>query len=176
MKKELARHFFYLIILFVPIFILKYLNIHNWPFIIGGIIGTILPDIDHVIYVYYLRPYELTSQRVMFEAKKGNLWATWDLLSSTRSERTNLILHSVLFQILFTILSFLVITSSGSLFGKGLVLAFLLHLLVDEIWDLKANGNLFSWFKNIPIVLDISQVKYYLYANAAIILVFGFLL
>lgn len=164
------------IILVVPIFILRYLNVSNWPFLVGCFIGVILPDIDHYIYVYYLRPYEVTSQRVMYDVKKGNLWQSWDLLSATRSERTNLILHSILFQVLFLILSFLIISSSSSLLGKGLVLAFLLHLLVDQYLDLKSNGNLANWFKNIPIQLDTLQLNLYLIFNLAAILIFGFLL
>lgn len=176
MKKELALHFLIALILFIPVFVLRYLNISSWPFWIGVIIGTLLPDIDHIIYVYYLRPYEVTSQRVMYEAQKGNLWKTWDLLSATRSERTNLILHSILFQALFLVLSFLVVTSSANLLGRGLVLAFLLHLLVDEIIDLKALGNLQSWFRYLPFQLDTMQINIYLIVNAAAILIFGLLL
>lgn len=183
MKKELALHFITLIILFVSISIFKaifsgqFSTILNfWPFWIGGIIGTILPDIDHIIYVYYLRPYEVTSQRVIQGVQTGNLWESWDLLSGTREERTNLILHTVLFQILFLVLSFLVITSSGNLLGKGLVIAFLLHLLVDEIIDLQAIGSLTNWFKQIPIQLDTTQLNIYLVVNALVILFFGFFL
>lgn len=184
MKHELALHFFAAIVFFVLISILRnYLNISFWPFWVGGIIGTVLPDIDHVIYVYYLRPYELTSQRVMYEAQKGNLMQSWNLLSSSRSERINLILHNAVFQSLFVVLSFLVVTSSGKFLGRGLVIAFLLHLLIDQIWDLRANGNLNNWFKNIPIVLDKQslsldkmQLNIYLIFNFAAILIFGFLL
>lgn len=183
MKKELALHLLTTLILFVPIFIFRYLNIHLLSanlvflaFLVGGIVGAILPDIDHIIYVYYLRPYEVTSQRVMYEAQKGNLMQSWDLLSRTRSERTNLILHTVMFQVIFLFLSFLVMTSSGSLFGRGLVLAFLLHLLVDEILDLKETGNMTHWFKNIPIQLDQMQLNIYLIANAAAIFIFSFLM
>lgn len=176
MKKELALHFLTTLILFIPIFFLKFLNISFLPFLIGGIVGTLLPDIDHIIYVYYLHPYEVTSQRVMYQAQKGNLMASWDLLSNTRSERKDLILHTVVFQIIFVLLSFLVFTSSTSLFGRGLVLAFLLHLLVDEYLDLKQTGTLINWFKNLPIQLDNLQLNVYLLTNAALILIFGFLL
>ncbi len=169
MKKELALHILTTLILLIPIFLIRFLNLSNWPFFVGGLIGAILPDIDHIIYVYYLRPYEVTSQRVMYEAKKGDLWRTWDLLSSTRSERANLILHTVFFQIVFLLLSFLVVSSSSSLLGKGLVLAFLLHLLVDEIMDLRSTGSLANWFKNIPIQLDATQLNIYLIANFAAI-------
>ncbi|HSX49244.1 MAG TPA: metal-dependent hydrolase [Candidatus Saccharimonadales bacterium] len=177
MKKELALHFLTSIILFVVISILRnYLNLNFWPLWIGALVGTILPDIDHLIYVYYLRPHELTSQRIMYAAGKGQLQESWHLLATTRSERTNLILHTVTFQILFVVLSFLVVTSSSSLLGRGLVLAFLLHLLVDEVIDLKQNGNLLNWFRQIPIQLDKIQLNVYLIANLAIILVFGILL
>jgi hypothetical protein len=173
MKKELALHILTTLLLLIPIFLLRYLNINNWPFFVGGLIGAILPDIDHIIYVYYLHPYEVTSQRVMYEAKKGNLQKTWDVLSSTRTERTNLILHTVTFQVFFLILSFLVVTSSGSILGKGLVLAFLLHLFVDEIIDLKETGTLANWFRQVPIQLDKMQLNIYLLANFIIILIFG---
>lgn len=177
MKKELALHFVTSIILFVSISLLRnYLNLSFWPLWVGALVGTILPDIDHIIYVYYLRPHELTSQRIMYAAGKGQLLASWHLLASTRSERTNLILHTVTFQILFVVLSFLVISSSSSLLGRGLVLAFLLHLLVDEVIDLKQNRNLTNWFRQIPIQLDSLQLNVYLIANLAFILISGILL
>ncbi len=176
MRKELALHLLTTLILIIPIFIFRYLSLNNWPLFAGALIGTVLPDIDHIIYVYYLRPYEVTSQRVISDVQRGNLKESWNLLSSTRNERVNLILHTVMFQVLFLILSFLVVSSSGSLFGRGLVLAFLLHLFVDEIVDLHANGNLLNWFKNIPFQLDQLQLNIYLISNFAIILIFGFLL
>ena|SRR5581483_3625760 len=183
MKKELSIHILSTIVLFIPIFILKFFNFSHpinslifWPFWLGGLIGAILPDIDHVIYVYYLRPYEVTSQRVMYQAQKGNLMASWNLLASTRSERTNLILHTILFQVIFVVLSFWVVTSSPSIFGRGLVLAFLLHLLLDEVMDLRSIGNLTAWFRNLPVQFDQMQLNIYLITNFVIILIFGFLM
>src|SRR5436189_229296 len=126
MKKELALHLLTTLILFIIISLLRgFLNITFWPLWAGALIGTLLPDVDHLIYVYYLRPHEATSQRVMYQVQKGQLSQTWHLLSTTRSERTNLILHSILFQLLFIVLSFLAISSNGSLLGRGIVIAFL---------------------------------------------------
>src|SRR5579859_5774731 len=100
MKKELALHFLVAFLLFIPVFLLRYFSLSNWIFFAGIVVGTLLPDIDHIIYVYFLRPYEVTSQRVMYEVQKGNIWQSWNLLSVTRSERTNLILHNFIFQLL----------------------------------------------------------------------------
>lgn len=180
MKKELALHFLISIIFCLPVFILRYLFLINGQllsavlFWVGVIIGTLLPDLDHLIYVYFLRPTDLTSQRVMYQAQKGNISESLNLLSNTNSERTNLILHTILFQIVFLLLSFLVITSSASLLGRGLVIAFLLHILFDEIKDRQKDPSLSAWFKNIPIRLDQMQLNIYLIANAVIIFLFGF--
>lgn len=176
MKKELALHFLATAVLVVVISLLRrYLSLSYWPFWVGGILGTVLPDIDHVIYVYYLRPYELTSQRVINDIQKGNVGAGVDLLSSTRSERTNLIFHTIIFQVFFVVLSFFVVSSSLSLLGKGLVLAFLLHLFVDQILDFRYNGNLSNWLKNFPLELDRTQINVYLLANFVVILIFSFM-
>jgi len=54
-------------------------------------------------------------------------------LLSTRQERIGLIFHTILFRAIFFVLTFWVMTSSTSLFGKGIVLAFCLHLVIDQI-------------------------------------------
>ncbi len=177
MKKELTLHFLTSLILFVLISIFhNYLSLTFWPLWIGAVIGTLLPDVDHIIYVYYLRPQELTSQRVAYMANRGQLLQTWNLLASTRSERLNLILHTIMFQVLFLVLSFFVMSSSSSLLGRGIVIAFLLHLFVDQIIDLKQTGSLLNWFKNIPIIFDKLQLNIYLIFNFICILIFSFLM
>ncbi len=183
MKREIAIHF----LAFLVLFFLTSL-IRGWwsmdlgelitflPFWLGGILGTVLPDIDHLIYVYFLRPQELTSQRVNFMTSNGNVKGAISLLYSTRSERTSLIFHTAFFQIIFFILTFLVVTSSSGLLGRGLVLAFCLHLLVDQVVDLASIGSISAnWFKNFPISLDLKNQRTYVLVVAVLILVFAFL-
>ncbi len=177
MKKEIALHFLTFLLFFILISLFRnYLSLNYWPFWIGGIIGTILPDIDHIIYVYFLNPQELTSQRVNYMVAKKNIWASWELLANTRSERTQLILHTALFQVIFVVLAFLVVSSSGNLLGRAIVLSFSLHLLVDQGMDLMQTGGIANWLKNLPITLDSLQVKVYLIINAVILLILGFLI
>ena len=107
---------------------------------------------------------------------KGEVFKTLDLLAETRYERTKLIFHTIFFQVIFFILSFLVISSSGSIFGRGLVLAFLLHLSIDQIIDLKETGGFSNWMRDMPFVLDRTRTIYYVIATLLIILLFGFLL
>lgn len=177
MKREILLHLLPAILLFALISLFKnYLSINYWPFWVGGLVGTILPDIDHLIYVYFLRPIDLTSQRVVYGLANRNFLSTWQLLAATRTERTQLVLHTAVFQIVFLILSFLVITSSGNLFGRGLVVAFLLHLSIDQIIDLRTTGNLATWFRQIPISLDQKQLFYYTTGMFLLVLILGVVL
>ncbi len=161
MKKELLVHFgaaaSYLF--FLSLFN-DWLDVKYYELWIGGVIGTLLPDIDHLIYIY-LRPHELTSQRVSRKARSANVFEALELLAMTRSERNKLIFHTAPFQVLMTILCFLVVTSSNSLLGMGLALTFLLHLLVDQVLDLADQKNLANWFYQTPINLDIKKASLY---------------
>jgi hypothetical protein len=177
MKKELFIHFSFLISFFIFISLSKgWFSLSFWPFWLGGILGTFLPDIDHLIYVYILRPGELTSQRVSYMFKKRRIWETFRLLAETRQERHNLIFHSFLFQIIFLVFTFFIITSTGSLFGRGLVLAFSFHLLVDQAVDLMEVGNIDNWFSQMPFLFNKEKVNLYWIGIFILVLIFGFLL
>lgn len=134
MKKELGVHILFAVpyLLLVMIFN-RYFFVGVWPLFLGGVIGTILPYADHFIYVYYLAPQELSSQRVMSYIKQKQIWLALEMMIHTSHERNNLIFHTLLFNAVIAILAFYVVTSSGSLFGTGIVLAFYLHLVVDML-------------------------------------------
>jgi hypothetical protein len=177
MKKELVIHFSFLasFLLLVSVF-RGWFSLSYIPLWLGGILGTLLPDVDHLIYAYFLRPQEVTSQRVNYLLQRGQIKRTLELLHATREERGGLIFHSAHFQLIFLALTFLVLTSSGSIFGAGLVLAFSLHLLIDQIIDFTKLGSLRNWFTKILIDLDKDQQRWYVLAIGAAILIFGFLL
>ena len=175
MKKEIFIHFAFLFPLLVFVSLVKgWLNLTYWPFWLGGLVGTILPDVDHFIYIFLLRPYELTSQRATAMLQKRDVMATLRILSETRYERTKIIFHTATFQAIFVVLAFLVISSSGNIFGRGLVLAFLLHMIVDQLVDLRDMGNLNNWFKDFPLSLH-GKEKVYLGVNIAILFIFSFI-
>lgn len=176
MKKEIVIHLVPLILLMVIVTLLRrYFNLSFWPFWVGGVVGTVLPDLDHLIYAYFLRPQEFVSQKTNYLVEKKDIWGTLNFLSETRYERTKIIFHSANFQVIFLVLSFLVLTSSGSLFGEGLVLAFLLHLIVDQIVDLTSTGNLSNWFVGFPLNVE-GKEKLYFGLGIVIFLIFTILL
>ena len=87
MKRELFIHFSFWVFYFVIVAIFKqYFNLASWAFWIGGLIGVILPDIDHVIYVYFVKPTDLSSQRVNYLVNKKDVIRG---VSQSRSEESN---------------------------------------------------------------------------------------
>ena len=143
---------------------------------LGAAVGTILPDIDHVVYVFFLSPQELTSQRANYMVGKRNFWEAVKILAETRSERKELIFHTIFFQFIFIILTFFVISSTGSVFGRGLVLAFCLHLLIDQVVDLRQTGSLSNWFYNSPLKIPEAKTRLYLWIVFGVLLFVGFFL
>ena len=162
MKREVFIHFSFWISIFIIISVIKNnLGLSYIPFFIGGVVGTILPDIDHLLYVYLIKPQELTSQRFQEMLKNKEIFRSVDLLYETREERKNLIFHTKFFQGLFLIVLFFVMSSSGSIFGKGLTLAFALHLAIDhmiDIYDLNRFDNTnekIYWFMGMALTIVI---------------------
>jgi len=177
MRKELTIHLSAFLVSFLVMAVLRqYLQFSYLPFFVGALVGTFLPDIDHFIYIYYLRPHELTSQRAKSMIQKRDFVGSWNLLSSTRYERTNLVFHNAWFQVLFLILTFWVLSSSLNLFGRGLVLAFSLHLLVDQFIDLRDTKSLSNWFAQLSITLSRTQVTIYLLVVSSFLLFLAFFL
>jgi len=175
-RKEVLIHLVILFVFFLLISLARsWLKISYWPFWLGGLIGVFLPDVDHLIYIYFLKPHEHSSQRVNYMVGEKNFSQAVNFLADTRSERQTLVFHTILFQIIFLILTFLLITSSGSPFGRGLVLSFSLHFLVDQLLDIR-NQKINRWFYQIPFSLEMDKFKVYWSIAIILLLVFGFLL
>src|SRR3990172_6023454 len=104
MRKIYLTHFVFLASFFIFISLLKsWVSTAYIPFWIGGMIGVVLPDIDHFIYVYFMRPQDLTSQRAARLMSNGQITRTMSLLAETRSERKHLVFHTATFQLIFVV-------------------------------------------------------------------------
>lgn len=133
MRREVFVHTSFFISFFILFSLLKgWLKLSSWPFWLGGLTGSLLPILDHLIYVFFLAPQELSSQRVVYLFRNKNFTSALRLLIESRMERTNLIFHSNTFLVVISILTFWILSSSGSLVGTGLVLGALIYLLVDR--------------------------------------------
>ena len=159
MKLDILKRFICVACLVILTSLVKsWLSLTYWPYWLGAVIGLLLPSLDHLIYVFYLRTYELTPQRIKVLVQQKNYAGAISLLYQTRGERINLIFHAYFFQIIFAVLTFWVVSSSGSLLGRGLVLSFYLNLLLDIVADPNRKES-----------------KYYLIGAAILLVIFSFL-
>lgn len=147
MKKETINHFIYFFAYFIFLTLINSLySFSYWPLYVGGLIGLFMSYIDHLLYVFVFYPQELTSQRLNLLVKNKQYKDALVLLHDTCEERKNLIFHTLLFQIIFVILTFWVVSSSGNLFARGLVLSYFLSLVIFNLkkYIAKTENN-FIW-------------------------------
>lgn len=177
MHKDSFIHFSFWFAFFVLVSILTgNVSLSYWPFWVGGIIGTFLPDLDHIIYVLFLNPQDLTSQRFNYLVKKKDIKRAGALLHETSSERKEMVFHTFFFQIVFFVFTLLIISSTSSVFVYGIVLSFSLHFLVDQFIDITDTKNLDNWGKLFSAYMDKKQATFYLTTMFLLLLLMGLML
>ncbi|KKQ45170.1 MAG: hypothetical protein US62_C0018G0020 [Candidatus Woesebacteria bacterium GW2011_GWA1_37_8] len=174
MKRDLVLHFIYLVPFFALIVVLK-----SWfkipmivEFAIGGLLGTFLPFLDYIIYAFVLKPQVPVVTGAL--NKKSILGA----ISQYENDKTiagDLIFHTALFQAILLVFVFFVVSSSGSLLARGMVLSFALHLILDQVQQYSETKSFDSWFIKFPLALEPLQKKIFVVGNAVLLLVFGLL-
>ena len=157
MKKDLINNVIYFLSFFLLVTLInKLFSFSYWPLYLGGIVGMILPNLDHLLYSFVFKPFELTSIRIKALIAEKRYKEAIMFLYATKEERKDLIFHSLNFQLIFAVLAFWVVSSSGNLFGKGLVLGF-------------------SLSEAVFVYKNISDKKFF-WASALILLVLGIMM
>ena len=182
MKYDLRRYFLPSIIVFaiiLPIWILNHVAWYQFFFLFLGLfIGSVFIEVDHLIYWFFLHPELEESQLALTAWKKKDFKSLFKLFQSTHHQHTSLIFHHYFFQIILTLISFFIFTSTPNIFIKAFTLATGLHLLLKEYYDYRENPEfLKSWlFAREKKQLPTSSLQYYLYIFATFNLLFTLLL
>lgn len=79
--------------------------------------------------------------------------------------------RSVVFQALFAVVAFFVVTSSTGTIGSGLVLSLFLQMILWQIGELRLNGNLDSWYRMVAGSVDTRTERVILVVSAIVFLV-----
>ncbi len=127
--------------------------------------------LDHFIYAFFLNPTMEASQQAARLANSKKYAKALNTLLASHSQQDRLIFHSALFQIIFLIFSFFVVTSTRSLFGRGIVFGVLTHLLVDMSGDLVKSSSINGWFQTVPFAIEQKHQKWYVAFQS--VLLFG---
>jgi len=177
MKKDLTTHLFFTVAFFLLIsFAKSWFSPDFVSFWIGGILGMLLPDIDYLINIYFLHPQSPTSQELAATIRGSSLVKSWDAIVRSRYDHKDLIFHTAYFQLIFLAFTFLMISSSGSPFGIGVVMAFSLHLIIDQLADLTERGGIANWFVKINLDLTSKGEKWYIASQFVALCVMAFVL
>ena len=111
-------------------------TILNWIWwVVGTLIGVLILYLDRVVYTYSY-PAEQLSQQFSWYWKQKQYGTALALLDTRRLEQEKLTFRSALFMVVWVPLAFFALTSTSALFGKGVVMGLMLHILADA-WRLQ---------------------------------------
>ncbi len=108
----------------------------NWlGWIVGVGVGVLILFIDRVVYTYSYPGTQIAQQYTWYWKQKKYLNAL-SLLYDRRLEAERLTFRSSLFMAVWVPVAFFALTSTTALFGKGVVMGLMLHILFDS-WRLQ---------------------------------------
>jgi hypothetical protein len=140
--------------------------------VVGGVIGWLLPWLDKVAYVYIIHPEVQVSQYVKYKIKQKQYRSAFEVLNNRGGEFDKLTTRSVLFQAAWVGLAVFSISSVGSLFGKVLVMALGLRILLEEWKQYFTDKQKLKSFLFWQVKREISdeELKWYLYVMSGLFL------
>jgi len=168
-KSEFKQHIVPLVVIFfITTIVWFFQKIHylNYIYLFLGLsLGSYILDLDHLLYWLYLKPNLEESRLAQIAWKKGDWQSLIKLLKITEHHHLSLIFHHYFFQVILTIFSLFVLTSTNNIFVKSLLLAINLHLLIDEIIDYQHNPKILQqWlFARESKQFALNSIKYYLW-------------
>ena len=111
-------------------------NILNWVWwVVGVVVGVLVLFVDRIVYTYSY-PGTQISQQFSWYIKEKKYISALELLDVRRLEQERLTFRSALFMVVWVPLAFFALTSTPALFGKGVVMGLMLHILADA-WRLQ---------------------------------------
>jgi hypothetical protein len=131
--------------------------------LLGAFLGAHFLKLDQFLYVYFTKPNEPLSFQVKNLVKQKQFAKVWDMFDSQVHTQRHLAIQSFLFQIVWAILAIFALTSTVSLFGKALVMAIGLKLLLEEWDEILRGGNLDWIFWQIKRPIGQKEQQMFLY-------------
>lgn len=129
---------------------------------LGVVVGTYFVKIDQLIYIYFTLPEAHLSLQTRWLIKQKRYRDSLRLLDQ-RSGEQRLAFHSALFQVVWVVLAFFTLTSTSVIFGKTLVMAIGLTLLVQEWEDVLAKKGINWLFWQIKRIISPQEQKMFLW-------------
>ena len=167
---------FFLVAIFLVI--IKSPNSQILTVFLGIFFGSIILDVDHLIFWYFLKPNIEESRLAKTTIKNFDAKSLIKLINASHSTHHNLIFHHYFFQSILVLFTFFIFTSTDNLFILSLIVSLNLHLLVDEYMDYFNNPKILQkWlFAREETQLPTKFLNRYLAFFSLFIIIFIFLL
>jgi len=117
-------------------------------FAAGVFIGFWLLSIDWILHIFFVQPEAEFSKAVKEKWGQRKWRQAIAVFITTRQLQQKLITRSILFLVAYVVLALYVLTSTGSIFGSGIVLGIGLHFCLDLLnyrRDLEKFHQHFLW-------------------------------
>lgn len=136
---------------------------------LGGVLGMGFSWADRLAHVYFTRPFEQLSLQVKSLIEQKRWKQAFRVLDLRKNEQRHLTVRSALFLAVWVVAAFFVISSTGSIFSVGMVMAIGLSVLLDMIHDF-GNMDKLKWWLFWQIKRSFSDRE-----AKAVVLAFGVL-
>lgn len=148
----------------------------NWIWwLTGVVVGVLILYLDRVVYTYSY-PSEQLSQQFSWYWKQKQYGTALAVLDTRRLEQEKLTFRSAVFMAVWVPLAFFALTSTPVLFGKGVVMGLMLHILADA-WRLQKTDpqRLHTrLFWQIKREITAGEQLGFMYVMSAIFILFSF--
>jgi hypothetical protein len=141
----------------------------------GCLLGTLVLDLEYVIYAYFLEPQKDFSKTIIAFLKHGDLGTAAQYIYFHKDEITDKSLNSAIFQIVIGAMSIFVATAGVSFFIKGLVLSIFANTIykLSEHYFENKTDEWFWTFKSKPkkqgvMLFTISMIGVFIYCLSII--------
>jgi len=115
-------------------------------FLVGAFFGTFFLDLDYFLFAYITEPDHYFSKELKKLIGRKNIPDIVSYVDTHKAEMGDSVLHSALFQGILVILSFYVVSSTGNIFMKALVMTAMLQSFYRQFKEYEKKGNLDDWF------------------------------
>ena len=116
-----------------------------------AVFGSLLIDLDHVLYYIYYGRHDDYSKHVISLFRHGNLKTLFGFLKDNHKDNTNLMTHNIYFVVIFTglLLASFWYDWKARTIVFGAIVIHLIFDMVDDIWMKgRLNENWMRWGRN----------------------------
>lgn len=182
MKYKLLNYLVPIVIVFIAIssfwVVFGVKNLQLLYLFFGLIIGILILDIDYLIFWFFIKPNNEESRLIKLAIENKQFKSVIKIIQNSHQNHQNLIFHHYFFQVVLTLFSLFIFTSTKNTFISAFFLGLNLHLIIDEIIGYRLNPKIVQkWlFAREPKQLPIIFLKKYIIVFIIFTLLFTFIL